>query len=153
MDNVRKILAVSRSSRQCIRVVRAGISLAKKYGAELYVLRVIHDPFNMAGWNLPIPSLLDEYETIRKDAQEELDKVIHSESTKGLTVHDLVRDGKPVDEIVRTIEDEHIDFMLLLAHDEGRVEHFLFGRTNEELVRRMPCSIFLLKSEPAPDTP
>ena len=62
-----------------------------------------------------------------------------------------MRDGKPVEEILRLIRDEKIDLMLLLAHDEGRVEHFLFGRTNEELFRRMPCSIFFLKSDPALD--
>jgi hypothetical protein len=28
------------------------------------------------------------------------------------------------------------------------VEHFLFGRSNEELVRKMPCSIMLVKKEP-----
>jgi nucleotide-binding universal stress UspA family protein len=41
--------------------------------------------------------------------------------------------------------------MVMLAHEEGRLEHFLFGRTNDELLRRMPCSILLVKSEPAPD--
>ncbi len=29
------------------------------------------------------------------------------------------------------------------------MEHFLFGRSNEEIVRRMPCSILLVKKEPA----
>lgn len=153
MDDVARILAVSRSTRQCIRVVRHGISLARKYGAELTVVRVIHDPFNAVGWNLPIPSLAEEYKKIMKDAQAELDRVLSAEKTQGLAVREFVRDGKPVEEILRLIRDEQIDLMLLLAHDEGRVEHFLFGRTNEELFRRMPCSIFFLKSDPAPDDP
>lgn len=153
MDKVRRILAVSRSTGQCIRVVRYGISLARKYGAGLTVVRVIHDPFNLAGWNLPIPSLAAEYEKIMKDARTELDEIVRAEKTKGLEVREFVRDGEPADEILRLIRAEKIDLMLLLAHDEGRVEHFLFGRTNEELVRRMPCSIFLLKSDLAPDGP
>jgi nucleotide-binding universal stress UspA family protein len=153
MDEVRRILAVSRSTRQCIRVVRSGISLARKYGADLCVVRVVYDPFNAAGWNLPMPSFAQEYKEIMKDAQAELDEVLSHEKTQGLAVKEFVRDGKPVEEILRLIRDEKIDLMLLLAHDQGRVEHFLFGRTNEELCRRMPCSIFLLKSEPFPDGP
>jgi hypothetical protein len=29
----------------------------------------------------------------------------------------------------------------------GHMEHFLFGRANEELIRKMPCSIMLVKRE------
>jgi nucleotide-binding universal stress UspA family protein len=39
--------------------------------------------------------------------------------------------------------------LIMLAHEEGRMEHFLFGRSNEELIRQLPCSIFLVKKEPA----
>ena len=153
MDDIRKILAVSRSTRQCVRVVQHGASLARKYSAELCVLSVIHDPFNLAGWNLSIPSLEDEHRRIREEVRGELGKTVATEKTRGLTIKEFVREGKPLDEILRVVRDEKIDLMLLLAHDESRLEHLLFGRTNEELVRRMPCSIFLLKSEPYPDAP
>jgi nucleotide-binding universal stress UspA family protein len=36
----------------------------------------------------------------------------------------------------------------MLAHEEGRLEHFLFGRSNEEILRALPCSILLVKKEP-----
>ena len=69
MDDVKKILAVSRSTRQCIRVVRYGISFARKYGADLCAVRAIHDPFNAAGWNLPIPSFAEEYKKVMGTGQ------------------------------------------------------------------------------------
>lgn len=153
MDDVKNILAVSRSTKQCNRVVQYGVSLAKKYSAELYVIRVIHDPFSMEGWNLPIPYLREEYDKIMQDAKAELDKIVEAEKKRGFAIKVFVRDGKPMDEILDLVERERIDLLLLLAHDEGRMEHLLFGRTNEELVRRMPCSLFLLKSAPAPDAP
>jgi len=34
------------------------------------------------------------------------------------------------------------------AHEEGRLEHYMFGRTVEELTRKMPCSILLVKYNP-----
>ena len=52
--------------------------------------------------------------------------------------------------IVKTIAEEKIDLLVMLAHQEGHVEHFLFGRSTEELVRKMPCSILLVKKEPEP---
>ena len=32
----------------------------------------------------------------------------------------------------------------------GRLEDLLFNRSNDELVRKMPCSIMLVKKEPEP---
>jgi len=36
----------------------------------------------------------------------------------------------------------------MLSHEEGHLEHFLFGKSNHELVLKMPCSILLIKKEP-----
>lgn len=152
MEDVKRILAVSRSTRQCPRVVSYAASLARKHDAELCVVRVVHDPFSVAGWNLPMPSLDQEYKQVAQEAQTELDRVVAAEKTRGLSVREFVLEGKPVEELIRLVRDENIDVMILLAHEEGRIEHFLFGRTNEELFRRMPCSLFFLKSDPALDT-
>lgn len=149
MDDVKRILAVSRSTKQCNRVVHYGISLANKYSAELYVVRVIHDPFKSDVWNLPIPTLEEEYNKIRQGALAELDSIITSDAATGITIKELVREGEPFDAISSVIRDENIDLVLMLAHEEGRIEHFLFGHAIENLVRKMPCSIFLLKSEPS----
>jgi nucleotide-binding universal stress UspA family protein len=39
------------------------------------------------------------------------------------------------------------DLVILFAHEGGRVEHFLFGRSNKEIIRRIPCSILMVKHE------
>lgn len=148
MHDVKRILVVSRSTKHCQKAVHNGISIAKKYGAELYIVHVIHDPFSLEGWNLPVPSLESEYQRMLHSAKAELDKMIQAEKAQGLAIKELIREGKPVAEVLKIIQEEKIDLMLLLAHQEGHFEHFLFGRTNEEFIRRMPCSIFLIKKEP-----
>ena len=45
------------------------------------------------------------------------------------------------------VTDENIDLIIMLAHEQGRLEHFLFGRSNEEIIRKMPCSILMVKKE------
>ncbi|MCK8600783.1 universal stress protein [Desulfoferrobacter suflitae] len=144
MDDVKRILVVSRSTQNCRKAVHYGVSLAKKYGTELYVVHVIHDPFSLEGWNLPVPSLHEEYERLKEAAKDDLDRIISKEKAEGLTIHEWVRDGKPVEEILNIVENEQIDLLIMLAHQEGRLEHFLFGRTNETIVRKMPCAILLV---------
>jgi nucleotide-binding universal stress UspA family protein len=44
MEDIKRILVVSRSTKDCRKAVHYGVSLSRKYGAELYVMHVVHDP-------------------------------------------------------------------------------------------------------------
>jgi len=148
MKDIKRILVVSRMTQYCREAVRQGISMAKKYGAELYVIHVIHNPFGYEGWNLPMVSLKEEYNRIQEKAKADLDAIIASEKSGDLIVKELVRPGDPAKEVLKVLKEENIDLLIMLAHEEWRLEHFLFGRSNEEIIRKMPCSIFLVKKEP-----
>ena len=52
MGDINRILVVSRSTKHCQKAVLYGVSLAQKYGAELFVVHVRHNPFRLEGWNL-----------------------------------------------------------------------------------------------------
>lgn len=148
MEDIKRILVVSRSTKHCKKAVHYGISLAKQQNAELYVLHVIHDPFSLDGWNLPIHYLKQEYEKLVKKAREEIDRIIKSERAEGLEITEWIREGKPVEEVIAAVKEKKIDLVIMSAHEEGRFEHYLFGRTVEELTRKMPCSILLIKYNP-----
>jgi nucleotide-binding universal stress UspA family protein len=141
----KNILVVSRSTKHCRAAVETGISLAHQYGAHLYLLHVIHDPFSLEGWNLPVPSFHDEYEKMVADARKGLDRMVKIEKDKGLPVTVWVKDGEPAEEIKKVVEEENVDLIIMLAHEEGRLEHFLFGRTNDAILRKLPASILLVK--------
>jgi len=150
MDDVKHILVLSRAIEDCCKAFHYGVSLARKYDAELSVLHVMHDPFSAEGWNLPIPylrSLKEEQQKMREEIKKELDKIIASEKTRGMNIKEFIREGAPVDEALQVINKEKIDLMIIPAHEEGRLEHLLFSRDNERLIRTMPCSILLVKHE------
>ena len=150
MEDINKILVVSRMTKYCKEAVHYGISLTRKYGAELFVVHVVHNPFGLEGWNLPTVSLENEYQNILKDAKNDLDRIIRHEKGTGLHIHELIKEGDPTEEVLKTVREEKIDLLIMLAHEEGRLEHFLFGRSNEELIRKMPCTMLLVKKEPQP---
>ncbi len=150
MEDFKRILVVSRDTQYCRKAVHYGISLARKYGAELYVIHVVHNPFSIEGWNLPIPSLAKEYKKLLLDTRKELAAVINSEREKGVKVKQAVKEGEPEKEIFKMVKDENIDLIIMLAHEQGRLEHFLFGHSNEEIIRKMPCSILMVKKESGP---
>ena len=145
METFNNILVVSRSTKHCIKVLRKGISLARKYNAKLHLLHIIHDPFNLDGWNLPAPSFNDEYKKMAEKARKELDSMVREEKAEGMAIDEWIKDGNPSEEIKKVVEREKIDLILMLAHKEGRLEHFLFGRTNDEIIRSLPATLMLVK--------
>ncbi len=150
MEDFKRILVVSRMTTNCQEAVHCGVSLARKYGAELSIIHVIHNPFGLEGWNLPTVSLEKEYQAMMRQAKEDLDRILKKERSEGLAVTELIREGEPTREILKAVEELKIDLLVMLAHEEWRLEHFLFGRSNEEIVRKMPCSVLLVKKEPEP---
>ncbi len=147
MDDVKRILVVSRLTAHCQKAVHYSISLAKKYGAELFVMHVVHNPFGLEGWNLP--PFERDFGILLEKGRNDIDAAVNAEREKGMEIREIIREGDPTEVILETVKDEKIDLLVMLAHEEGRLEHFLFGRSNEEIVRRMPCSVLLVKKEPA----
>jgi nucleotide-binding universal stress UspA family protein len=151
MEKFERILVVSRMSQYCQEAVQSGISLAKKYGAELHVLHLITNPVDMEALNAPLPYPNGKHKTylsIQEQAKEELDEILKKEISGGFPINITIKEGNPVDEIAKLVKAEAIDLMVLLAHEEGRLEHLLFGRDNDAIIRKMPCTILLVKKEP-----
>jgi nucleotide-binding universal stress UspA family protein len=150
MKDVKRILAICRMVTHCGEVVHYGTTLARQFRAELFVMNVIYDPFGIKGWNLPLPSLAEDYRKLLEKTRKDLHDIIAQEKQQGIAVKELIREGKPVEEILKVIREQKIDLLVLPAHEETMLEHFLFGRDNEDLIRKMPCSILFVKSEPGP---
>jgi len=150
MNDIRRILVVATDIKHSHEGVRYGVSLARKYDAELVVLHVEHDPFGADGWNLPFLSVDEEYKELIKEARRELDRLIKSEAGKGgLSVREIIRRDEPVGAIRKVVEEEKIDLLIMLAHEESRLEHFLFGRIHHAIIRMMPCTVLLVRDPAA----
>ncbi len=144
MEEFKRILVVSRMTRDCRKAVRLGISLAQQYGAALSVLHVVENPFKK-GWNLPTIAYEEEYRRELGRIESELKGIISQEREKGMAIREIVAEGDPKEEIMKAIRNENSDLVILLAHEEGRLEHFLYGRGTDSIIREMPCSILLVR--------
>ena len=147
MEDVRRILAVSWMTQYCQRTVHYAVSLAAKYGAELSVIHVI-DTLWSQGWNLPTMSQDESRGKEMERIQAELDNIISDETKKGVKIKKIIREGDPFEEIMKVIGEEKIDLVISRAHEEGRIERLLVGGSNDALIRKMPCSVLLVKKEP-----
>jgi nucleotide-binding universal stress UspA family protein len=147
MEDIKRILAVSWITQYCKETVRSAVALAVKYGAELSVIHVV-DTLWMKGWNLPIKLNEEEHQKSMERIKAELNSIINREKREGIKVKTIIKEGDPVIEILKVIEKEKIDLVVLRASEESRIEHFMVGSSNDAIILKMPCSILLVKSEP-----
>jgi nucleotide-binding universal stress UspA family protein len=148
MGNIRNILVISRMIPYSREAIKFGVSLARKYDAKLLVLHLVSNPVDLMAVNAPGLFPDEQYKNYlssEQEAKEQLDKLIKQEIRDGFPIKELISDRDPVEEIVRVVSEEKIDLILMSAHKEGRVEHALFGGENDAILRKMPCSIMLVK--------
>ena len=152
MNGIKRILAVCRSTKHCDKAVHYGISLAKQNGAKLYVLHVFDDPFGLEAWSLPVVSwkqIQEEYKQMQEKTRIDLDRIVEAEQSTGMPIEVSLEDGHPAEKILHFVKENKIDLLIMLAHEEGRLEHLLFGRSIDRIIRKLPCSVLLVKQEPA----
>ena len=149
MEDVKRILVLSRSTKDCKKAVHYGISLARTCGAHLTILHVMYDPFNLrfAPMAYNIPGLEEEYRAIMQEVKSDLALMIEKERAEGMDITEMVKDAEPVHELLKVVEAEKIDLLIMAAHNETRIEHIIYGWINHEIVRRLPCSVFLVKGK------
>lgn len=151
MKNFSRILVISRLIPYSRKAITLGVSIARRYDAELHVLHLVSNPVDMMALNAPGQFPEEEYKKYNnglQEAKELLSTVIEQEKQNGYSIKEIVTDRDPVEEIERVVSEEKIDLIILSAHEEGRIEHALFGGENDTIVRRIPCSILLVKNEP-----
>lgn len=146
MDIVKRILVVSWLTRYCDKTIQMGVSLSRKYEAELSVIHVI-DTKLLQGWSVPMVSVEQEHKRDMKKRRAELHKIISAEKEKGLNIKEFVREGNPAEIILQLIKEENIDLLILRMHEQSPLERMLVGGGNDEIIRAKPCSIFLVKQQ------
>ncbi len=146
VGDIKNILVNLTPTKDWGKVADFAIRYARRLGARLYFIDVIHDPFGYSGWNLPLPSLEKEYQTLVGETRDHLKAIMQAEKNKGVAMESIVREGDPAAKITEVIEEKEIDLLVVPAHPEDKLESFLFENVNRKLLRDMPCSIMLLRT-------
>ena len=103
------------------------------------------------GWNIPLPFIKEiqkENRKIHDQAELDLKLILDGAGVEGISADVQIVDGKPNEVLFDFIDKEKIDLLVMPAHHEWHVEHLLFSRINDEILRRLPCSVFFVKEEP-----
>jgi nucleotide-binding universal stress UspA family protein len=139
-----RILAPTDRSPFSEKAVAYAHALAKQFGAELHVLRVMHDAekanaaYAVTGVIDPTDPL-DDYHRWLAELVGEAGDVRRVEA---------VRVGTDVAEaVVRYAKHNDIDLIVMATHGHTGLTHLLMGSVAETVVRSAPCPVLTLRPE------
>ena len=146
MIDLKKILVATDFSHHSTHALLFACEIAEKFGAELHVLHVVHDPA-VAHPEIGLSMLpLSEFrEEIENTARTKLDELTELDSHPNLTITRELRIGTPFIEIVRYTKDNGIDLVVVGTHGRNALAQMLIGSVAEKVVRKAPCTVLAVR--------
>ena len=137
----KRILIPTDGSENAIRAGEYAISLADLSGADIIVLSVI-DTYYLD--SIPQPDVRESVdEELRANVQKaverfeaKLEENQCNGTCKNVNFKILIKEGKPADVILKTIDEEGIDQVVIGKSGKKGLERFLLGQTTDKVVKK-----------------
>ena len=128
------------------------MSLAQEADAHLTVVHAIELPPDVPRevheTVLAGPRSLREYIALaEEDRRARLKDAIPDSVRAYCAVDTVLPIGKPYQEILRVVEEQKADLVVIGVHGRGAVDRLLFGSTAQHLVRQASCPVLTLRKE------
>jgi len=113
-----------------------GLSLARKFRAELHLLHILPEPVYDAPELAWVPGTAQVF---YHEAARRLEEAVTSEAGEGIKVVRAVLTGKPYEKVLSYAAENEIDLICLGSDGTGRALHALFGSNADRVLRQAPC--------------
>lgn len=141
-----KILLPTDGSKFAEKAAQHAIWIASKSGAEIIVLNVI-ETSSLVG--LPAEDLIVRIkEMLKEEGRRSLERISEmvTEEEKELKIEDIkvnlkTEEGSPADAILKTVEKEDIDLVVMGTSGKHGLDRFLLGSVTEKVVRSAKCPV------------
>lgn len=145
--DVKKILWPTDFSRISEKALPHVKSLTEKYGAEIHVLYVIEDVAHHDGWYGAFEDkrVKELMEHASKSATRRLSQICEKYLDGCPLYIKHVAVGDPAREILKLIEKEGVDLVIMASH--GEKGNFRFGSVAEKVMKNSPAPVTIIPVE------
>ena len=141
-----KILLPTDGSKFAEKAAKHAIWIASRSGAEIIVLNVI-ETSSLVG--LPAEDLIVKIkEMLKEEGRRSLERISEmitqsedESKIKDLKITLTTEEGSPADSILKTIENENIDLVVMGTSGKHGLDRFLLGSVTEKVVRSSTCPV------------
>ena len=151
---LKKILVTTDLSDHSLAALEYASTLCLFYGAKLYLLHV-EDVTPPAMYSTYVNDFYGREYRDREigESRQELQNFVESRvvpliGSSTVRAEPVLRLGEPVGEILRFVDEERIDLIIIATHGRTGFTHVLMGSVAEKLVRTSPVPVLTVKPLP-----
>ena len=141
MIEIKKILFPLDLTENSSKILPYVLSVSEKYNSQIYLLHVVQDLNKWGKLYVPHPSMDKFQEEAIKNAKKAMDKICENQLQSCPNFQKRVVSGDTVDEILKIIESENIDLLIMGTHGRKGLEHVIFGSVAENVVKKSPVPV------------
>ena len=144
MIEIKKILFPVDLTENSSKILPYVLSISEKYDSLIYLLHVVQDLNRWGKLYVPHPSMDKFQEEAIEGAKKAMDKVCEDQLQSCPNFQKRVVSGDTVDEILKVIESEEIDLLIIGTHARKGLEHTIFGSVTEKVVKQSPVPVLVI---------
>ena len=144
MAGIKKILFPYDLSQNAAKILPYVLSISKTYNSAICLLHVVHDLHKWGKVYIPHPSMDVFQKEASEEAKKALDKVCEEELKSCPNLETKVVSGDPATEILKTIEAEDIDLVIMGTHGRKGLEHVILGSVAENVVKKSTAPVMTI---------
>lgn len=138
---VKRILFPVDLTHNSSKILPYVLSFSEKYDAMIYLLHVIEDFSEWGGFYIPHIPLEHFFDEALKGAEKTLATVCEEQLQGCPNFQRRIVFGDPAQEILKAIETENIDLVIIGTHGRKGLEHVFFGSVAENVVKKSPVPV------------
>ena len=144
MIEIKNILFPFDLRESSLKLLPHVVSISEKYNSVIRLMHVIEDISKWGGFYIPhIP--LELYQQEAEQAAEKFMEKICEQKLKGNTnLKKMVLSGDPGTEILKTIESEPIDLVIMGTHGFKGLTRTIFGSVAEKVVKESAAPVLVI---------
>jgi nucleotide-binding universal stress UspA family protein len=144
MIEIKKILFPLDLTENSSKILPYVLSICEKYNSKVYLLHVVQDLNKWGKLYVPHPSMDKFQKEAIECAKKAMDRICEKELLGCPNFQKMVVSGDEVDEILKVVESEGIDLLIMGTHGRKGLEHVIFGSVTENVVKKSPAPVLTI---------
>ena len=141
---IKKILFPLDLTDNSSKVLPYVLSMSEKYNSIIYLLHVVQDLNRWGKLYVPHPSMDVFQKEANEAARKAMDKVCKNQLQGCPNFQKKVVSGDPAKEILKIIDSEGIDLVIMGTHGRKGLEHTIFGSVAANVVKKSPAPVLVI---------
>jgi len=130
------------------KVVEAAVSLARAYGATLYLVHVCAPEPALVGYSGYTYPGIDEREHELQVEKEALRKIVDAIKAEGVDAHGFMKSDETEKGLIEFAANHRAELLVIGTHSRNLLSRVLLGSVAEGVVRRSPIPVLVVPNSP-----